>query len=482
MDNPAILWFRQDLRLHDNPALMAALKTNCPIIPVYILEEPRPLPLGGASRWWLHHSLSALNRSLREAGAALVLKRGSAKEVLQQLIAQTGAKYVFWNRRYDAAGITVDKEVKESLSKAGITCESFNSHLLFEPWTIKNKQGKPFQVFTRFWNYCLEQGSIPRPLLSPRQINGMDFPSDVLETWGLLPTKPDWAHGLRETWQPGEVVAVAKLQEFLKNLIVSYKDDRNFPDLKATSHLSPHLTWGEISPRVIYYGLMQMMQTNPKIEQGGYSFLSEIGWREFSYHLLFHFPEMPTTSLRSQFRNFPWREDEALFTLWTKGLTGYPIVDAGMRDLWQTGWMHNRVRMIVASFLTKDLLLPWQKGATWFWDTLVDADIANNSTGWQWVSGCGVDAAPYFRIFNPVLQGEKFDPQGEYIRCWIPELRNLPNDIIHKPWKASPERLKAAGVQLGVTYPQPIVDHEKARKIALEVFRGLFANKEEEIL
>ena len=473
---PVILWFRQDLRLHDNPALMAALETKHPIIPLYILDETPSLTLGGASRWWLHHSLSALDQSLQATGAKLVLRRGTAKEILQQLVAQTGAQHVFWNRRYDTTGIAIDKEIKENLLSTGINCESFNSHLLFEPWTIKNKQGKPFQVFTSFWNHCLGQGKVPKPLPRPQQVNGMKLPSDVLETWALLPTKPDWAHGLRESWQPGEVAATAKLQKFLEHSMASYKDDRNFPDLKATSRLSPHLRWGEISPKAIYYEVMRTLQGMPGEEPGGYNFLSEIGWREFSYHLLFHFPEMPTISLRPQFRDFPWREDEALFTLWAKGLTGYPIVDAGMRELWHTGWMHNRVRMIVASFLTKDLLLPWQKGASWFWDTLVDADIANNSASWQWVSGCGVDAAPYFRAFNPVLQGEKFDPEGEYVRHWIPELKNLPNEVVHQPWKASPQILKTADVELGATYPKPIVDHDKARKIALEVFRELSVN------
>lgn len=473
MPDPVILWFRQDLRLQDNPALMAALNLNHSIIPLYILDEAQPLTLGGACRWWLHHSLKALNQSLRAAGAKLILRRGAANEILQQIIAETGAAHVFWNRRYDAAGIAIDKEIKESLSVAGVGCESFNSHLLFEPWTIKNKQGKPFQVFKRFWDHCLGQGRVPKPLPSPQQISSVDLPSDTLETWGLLPNKPDWAHGLSETWQPGEATAVARLQEFLDELIASYKDGRNFLGLESTSRLSPYLRWGEISPRFIYYEVMRAMQEAPEIERGGYSFLSEIGWREFSYHLLFHFPEMPTTSLRPQLEKFPWREDEELFTLWTKGLTGYPIVDAGMRELWYTGWMHNRVRMIVASFLTKDLLLPWQKGAAWFWDTLVDADIANNSASWQWVAGCGVDAAPYFRIFNPVLQGEKFDPQGEYVRRWIPELGKLSNKVIHQPWTASPQLLKAGGVELGRTYPQPIVDHNKARNIALEVFRRL---------
>ena len=479
-DSPVILWFRQDLRLLDNWALTAAFQTKKSLLPVYILDETQLLTLGGASRWWLHHSLNSLNESLQAKGSKLILRRGTPKDILSQLVIDTGAQHVFWNRRYEAKGIAVDREVKEILLSMGINCQSFNSHLLFEPWSIKNKQGKPFQVFTSFWKHCLKEGKVSDPLPIPGDIRGREtkLPSDVLEEWGLLPTKPDWSQGLRESWQPGETPALSKFQKFLKKSVTFYKENRNFPSIIATSRLSPHLCWGEISPRTIYHEVMHVLQETPTKEVGGSSFLSEIGWREFSYHLLFHFPDMPTTSLRPQFKDFPWREEESLLTLWKKGLTGYPIVDAGMRELWHTGWMHNRVRMIVASFLTKDLLLPWQKGASWFWDTLVDADLANNSASWQWVSGCGVDAAPYFRIFNPVLQGEKFDSKGEYVRRWIPELKSLPNEFVHQPWKTPPHLLKMASVKLGFNYPRPIIDHEKARKTALEVFHQLPAKRE----
>ncbi|WP_032112975.1 cryptochrome/photolyase family protein [Candidatus Paracaedibacter symbiosus] len=471
MTKLVILWLRQDLRLHDNPALIAAINSNQPIIFLYILDDT--LNIGGASRWWLHHSLDALAQSLQKKGATLVLRKGAAKTILPQLVTATDADKVMWNRRYDSAGIAIDTEIKTSLGAAGVRCESFNSHLLFEPWTIKNKQGKPYQVFTRFWNHCLEQPTPPIPLAAPDQLTSVEIASDPLESWNLLPTKPDWSGGLKDTWQPGEAAALARLENFLDELVADYKEDRNRPDLTATSRLSPSLAWGEISPRVIYYETRRMMHNNSITARGGQALLSEIGWREFSYHLLFHFPDLPTAPLKSQFKNFPWAKDENLFHLWTKGLTGYPIVDAGMRELWHTGWMHNRVRMIVASFLVKDLLLSWQQGAAWFWDTLVDADIANNSASWQWVSGCGADAAPYFRIFNPILQGEKFDPNGEYVRKWIPELKDLPNELIHKPWQASTARLSVANVQLGITYPKPIIDHDKARHRALAIFHGL---------
>ena len=448
-----------------------AAKTQRPILFLYILEEP--LKIGKASLWWLHHSLDALKKSLQEKGATLILRKGKAEQILLEIIKKTNATQVFWNRRYDASGIATDAQIKANMKAAGIRCESFNSHLIFEPWTIENKQGKPYQVFTRFWDQCLSQEKPLLPLKTPDHLICFETTSDSLESWRLRPTTPDWASGLREVWCPGETSAHNRLHTFLDELTAGYKQDRNRPDLASTSRLSPHLAWGEISPRTIYYETWAAIRQRPEIESGAHAFLSEIGWREFSYHLLFHFPELPTEPLRPQFKNFPWAENEDLFRKWAKGLTGYPIVDAGMRQLWHTGWMHNRVRMIVASFLVKDLLLPWQDGAAWFWDTLVDADIANNSTSWQWVAGCGADAAPYFRIFNPVLQGEKFDPDGDYVRQWIPELGQLPNNLIHRPWTASSLQLKQAEIELGITYPKPIVDHDKARHRALTLFKNL---------
>lgn len=471
---PVIYWHRHDLRLQDNPALQAAIATQRPLIPVYILE---PMPVrqeGGASKWWLHHSLSALSDDYRKRGVTLLFFQGDARGLIIQLCQETGADQVFWNRRYDQEGIGIDKEIKAHLKAQDLSCQSFNSHLLFEPWEIKNGAGNPYQVFTPFWKNCLEQ--IPSPPLSsvPEQLcGGQHKAGDDLADWQLLPNKPDWAQGLRETWQPGEVGAYQRLMHFLEHALATYKEDRNRPDLPHTSLLSPHLSFGEISPRQIWQATKQFLALHPECEIGAACFLSEIGWREFSYHLLYHFPKMPTQPLREKYNRFPWQDNPAFFKAWTKGLTGYPIIDAGMRQLWHTGWMHNRVRMIVASFLVKDLLISWQDGEKWFWDTLVDADIASNSAGWQWVSGCGADAAPYFRIFNPILQGEKFDPYGSYVRQWVPELQGLPDTLIHKPWTASKERLAAADVYLGRTYPAPIVDHDKARSLALQALQSL---------
>lgn len=472
--SPVIYWHRRDLRLADNPALTAAIATGHPVICLYILESLGKWGPGGASRWWLHHSLTALMINYEKLEVQLYLKQGNAKTVLHELSAKTGAGQVFWNRRYDAPGIAIDTDIKASCQDHGIVCHSFNGQLLFEPWTIKNKQGLPFQVFTRFWNTCLEQPSPATPLPPPDKIVSLPVAGgDNLSDWELLPTTPDWSTGLRATWKPGELGAQARLARFMDNALETYKEDRDRPDLEATSMLSPYLCFGEISPRQLWQVTMHKIATDSRFGRGGQHFLSEIGWREFSYHLLFHFPQLPTEPLRPQFAKFPWHKNDRLFKLWAKGQTGYPIIDAGMRQLWHTGWMHNRVRLIVASFLVKDLLLPWQDGEAWFWDTLVDADIANNSVSWQWVAGCGADAAPYFRIFNPVLQGEKFDPNAEYIRQWVPELKDLPNDIIHKPWMASPQRLAAANVYLDKTYPKPIIDHDKARLRALGIFKSL---------
>jgi deoxyribodipyrimidine photo-lyase len=468
MKKPVILWLRQDLRLHDNPALIAAAALNQPIIPLYILEQPSSI--GAASRWWLHHSLIALKDAFSLQGLGLIVKQGEAKTVLQQLTATTNADRVVWNRRYDQPSMTIDADIKATLSSAGVICDSFNSHLLFEPWTIKTKKDQPYQIFTPFWKYCLTQKP-PFPQTIPTTLKGFPLAGSSIDELGLLPAKPDWAGGLKEMWQPGEATALKRLDQFLDENITNYHEDRNHPNVDVTSRLSPHLAWGEISPRVIYYQTIRRLQEIPGM--GAQTFLSEIGWREFSYHLLFHFPQLPTQPLKDKFKNFPWLSDTVLFDLWTKGLTGYPIVDAGMRQLWHTGWMHNRVRMIVASFLVKDLLLPWQQGAAWFWDTLVDADIASNSASWQWVSGCGADAAPYFRVFNPILQGEKFDKSGDYVRRWVPELNNLPSNVIHQPWIASTAYLKAANIHLGVTYPNPVIDHNKARLRALNVFKHL---------
>jgi deoxyribodipyrimidine photo-lyase len=478
--SPGILWFRQDLRLRDNAALREALLTSGPVIPVYILDdegEGRWQP-GAASRWWLHHSLAALDLSLRERGSQLVLAQGDSLDVLQKIIRGTGASAVYWNRRYEPATIARDKVVEAKLTAIGIDARSFNSALLFEPATIANKQGGPFQVFTPFWRHCLTrsvQEEIPasrRSLVAPKKWP----PSLALAQLQLLP-KLSWADGFSEIWEPGEAGAKKRLKRFISTTVAGYSEARDRPDEEATSRLSPHLHFGEIGPRQIWSAASALSEDSGvfPVNGGVQRFLTEIGWREFAHHLLYHFPDTPEKPLRKKFEHFPWAEDVggAKLRAWQQGLTGYPIVDAGMRQLWQTGWMHNRVRMVVASFLVKHLRLSWVQGAAWFWDTLVDADFASNTLGWQWSAGCGADAAPYFRIFAPVTQGEKFDPKGEYVRRWVPELAKLPAKFIHRPWEAPTEVLAKAEIRLGGNYPRPIVDHAQARAAALAAFKSL---------
>ncbi len=468
-----IVWLRRDLRLADNPALHAAAETGRPILPVFILDDEdaggrRP---GGASRWWLHHSLDRLAAALAERGLPLVLRRGSAADALDRLVSESGASAVYWNRRYEPWATERDGRIKDSLKKRGLDVRSFNASLLYEPWEISSKQGTPLKVFSPFWRAVQAKGDPADPLPVPDRLTAPGEPptGDALADWSLLPTAPDWAGGLRDTWTPGEAGAAERLETFLDDRVAGYKADRDLPGVAATSALSPHLHFGEISPRQIWHAarLASEVRSGEAMDRGTASFLSEICWREFSYSLLFHNPDLPDTSLKPEFEAFPWREDPDGLEAWRRGRTGYPIVDAGLRELWHTGWMHNRVRMIVASFLIKDLLVHWREGEAWFWDTLVDADLANNAASWQWVAGCGADAAPYFRVFNPVLQGEKFDGDGAYVRRWLPELSGLPDRMIHKPWEANPVDLDDAGITLGRTYPERIVDHAAARTRAL---------------
>ena len=475
MNKPSIHWFRLDFRLADNPSLRAAMERGGSVVPVFIWspEEEEEWPPGAASRWWLQQSLAALAARLREAGLRLVIRRGPTLESLRALAKETGAGAVFWNRRYEPAVIACDAKVKEALGSDGLAAESFNAALLHEPWTIQNQSKKPFQVFTPFWKHCLAKPDPPEPLPAPKNILAPSkWPKSLALDDLELEPKINWADGLRAEWQPGEAGATANLNRFLSKAFDDYTDQRNRPDVTGTSRLSPHLHFGEISPRQVWHGLRQMASKRglPVERWRASQFLAEIGWREFAHHLLFHFPHTPTEPLRADFKNFPWRKDAAWLRAWQKGRTGYPIVDAGMRELWATGWMHNRVRMIVASFLVKDLLLPWQEGARWFWDTLVDADLAQNTLGWQWTAGCGADAAPYFRVFNPTSQGEKFDPHGHYVRKWCPELAKLSDKWLHKPWQAPMETLAHAGVELGRDYAEPIVSHAIAREVALEAF------------
>jgi len=458
---PALLWFRNDLRLADHPALQAAIASGSPVLPVFIWspEEEAPWSPGGASRWWLHQSLRELQAALRRAGSTLVIRRGPTAAALQQLAEETGARDIFWSRRYEPAELARERHLVHSLRARGITAHVSPGNLLFEPGAICNGSGNPFQVFTPFYKACLAMPAPPEPLKSPTRLAAPKTWPASLDVADLrLAPRPDWAGGLRQAWQPGERGASAQLESFWRNAADSYAVGRDRPDLAGTSRLSPHLHFGEITPRQIWHAAGSR-------DAGPY--LRQIIWREFAYHLLVTYPQTPSQPLRPEFRGFPWRVDEAGLRAWTRGATGYPLVDAGMRELWRTGWMHNRVRMVAASFLVKHLLIPWQEGAAWFWDTLVDADLANNTMGWQWTAGCGADAAPYFRIFNPVLQGEKFDPQAAYVRRWVPELAALPDAFIQQPWNAPPLALRSAGVRLGESYPTPLVHHDTARKRAL---------------
>lgn len=454
---PAILWLRQDLRLEDNPALHAA--SMHPLLALYIWDEQDPWAPGGAARWWLNKSLLALQCSFQERGVQLVFKRGKPIEVIKKLINETGACAVYWNRCYEPYAIKRDEDIKSSLKKRGIVCKSFKASLLVEPWEIRTKSDKAYQIFTPFWK-AFQCFTFPKPLPIP-DINGYKpfVSSDAIQTWALNPTS--WGEGFGEIWQPGEAGAWGKMNDFLKNGVESYAVKRDYPSSNFTSRLSPHLHWGEISPTQVWSQAILLYG------EDSLPFLKQLGWREFSSHLLFHFPKLPSEPLRSSFKEFPWESNSEALKAWQKGKTGYPIIDAGMRELWQTGWMHNRVRMITASFLVKDLLISWQKGEEWFWDTLVDADLANNAASWQWVAGCGTDAAPFFRIFNPVLQSQRFDPDGSYIKKWVPELQSMSDPHIHSPWQASSEILRKAHVQLGTNYPFPIIDHDFARKRAL---------------
>ncbi|WP_446830813.1 cryptochrome/photolyase family protein [Candidatus Foliamicus sp.] len=465
---PVLLWLRRDLRVADNPALLWAARSGAPVVPVFVLEgNAAPRPEGAAVHWWLHYSLDALAASLKEKGSRLILRRGSASENLRDLLRETGAQSLVWNRLYDPAERARDEKMGRRLTDSGITVRSFNSGLLFEPWTVQTGRGTPYRVFTQFWRTCLQR-ELAKPVSEPKTLAAPEtWPrSEALDAWSLLPGKPDWAGGLRATWQPGEQGAMQRLEEFLAQRLEQYPTARDFPGKPGSSMLSPHLHWGEIGPRQVCAALEALPPNT-----GSEAFRRELGWREFSHHLLFHNPDMGAKNLRGEFDRMPWRDDASGLLRWQRGQTGYPLVDAGMRQLWHTGWMHNRVRMVAASFLVKHLLIDWRRGAEWFWDTLVDADWANNSAGWQWVAGSGADAAPYFRIFNPVVQSQRFDAQGDYLRAWLPELQALPARWIHAPWTAPPTELQRAGVALGQDYPLPIVDHAEARQRALFLYR-----------
>lgn len=460
----ALLWFRQDLRLHDNPALKAACEHHAQIIPLYIKELIPSVAMGGAQKWWLYHSLQSLKQSLLTVGLNLFLKQGDPLLLLIALIKEHKIEAVYWNRCYEPAHRQRDQRIKEELTQLGIKVVSYNGSLLNEPWEILNKQNEYFKVFTPYWQHCLRQ--IPLKITAGLSISRWpslaDIASDELESWQLLPQKPNWAAGFSKYWQPGEKGALAQLNRFLTHHLNDYKHQRNEPCEEATSRLSPHLHFGELSPQQIWLQVQHKLNEPSTNLGSAQNFLTELGWREFSYYLLYHVPTLSAINYKASFNSFVWQNNLELLKLWQKGLTGYPIVDAGMRELWHTGFMHNRVRMIVASFLTKDLLIDWRYGADWFWDTLVDADLASNSASWQWVAGSGADAAPYYRIFNPTLQGEKFDPNGQYVKRWIPELKSVPKKWIHTPWQYA-----------NLNYPKPIIDHAVARQRALERYKQM---------
>ena len=478
----SIVWFRRDLRLIDNPALHAAIAHAAEVgdtltaLFIHAPEEEDPWRTQGAAQVWLHHSLLNLEKLLRDRGSKLIVRRGGSLEMLREVAKECGAKKVFWNRLYEPASIRRDSEIKTALRTFGIEAESFNGALLREPWEIQTKTGGPYQVYTPFWRALSAtfepRRDLPRPSRLP--VPSSAVRSQTIDDLKLLPSIP-WDRSMMDYWEVGEEAAISKVKKLLSSKIEAYKESRDVPSLEGTSKLSPHLHFGEIGPNQIWNLVVESVgDKNGAVRSAGAEhFLKELAWREFAHHLLFHFPTTPEEPLRVKFAKFPWKNDPDALRRWQRGLTGYPIVDAGMRELWATGWMHNRVRMIVASFLVKDLLLPWQEGAKWFWDTLVDASLANNTLGWQWAAGCGADAAPYFRIFNPQSQSEKFDSDGAYIRRWIPELEKLQAPYIHNPSQAPRAALEQAGVVIGETYPSPIVDHSEARDLALEALSSL---------
>lgn len=466
---PVIIWFRQDLRLQDNAALRAVIETGRPLIAVYIHDPDGEgeWKSGGATQWWLHHALIDLEQQMEKLGNQLVIRRGDSLHCLRELIRESAAGSVYWNRRYEPVIRKRDASIKNQLREEGIEVKSFNSALLHEPHTISKKDGSPFKVFTPYWKHCTKQ-----PKEAPVQVdlkNAVFFnntpQSESISSLGLLPSI-SWDDLFYEAWDPTAKGAAKLLKTCVASKLERYEGGRDILNEEATSRLSPYLHFGQIGPRQIWHAV----KANDNGGNGTSRFLAEIGWREFSYALMYHFPHTATEPLRPEFADFPWESDERLMKAWQTGQTGFPVVDAGMRQLWKTGWMHNRARMITASFLVKHLLQPWQDGARWFWDTLVDADLASNTQGWQWTAGCGADASPYFRVFNPILQGEKFDSEGDYVRRWVPELGKLPQGLIHQPWEAGGLELAEAGVVLGKDYPYPVIEHAAGRARALKAY------------
>jgi deoxyribodipyrimidine photo-lyase len=468
---PVIVLFRDDLRLSDHPALDAAAASGAPVIPLYVVDTEYGLgageqtrPLGSAVRWWLHYSLESLGESLQALGSRLTLRGGRPHEVVPAFAAEIGAGRVLLNDSVIPQQRESSRLLAQALEASGVEVGTMAPDALVWPTDLRTGAGGPYKVFTPFWKALRQTIGQPHTLPAPDRLAAPEtWPTSTpLGSFNLTPSRPDWAGGLRESWTPGEDGAWSSLTTFIDQALPAYRTGRNLPAEVGTSRLSPHLRFGEISARQVWNGVLSMAEPNASTE----SYLSEIAWREFNRYQLFHNPDLHSAPLRPEFQLFPWREEAADIEAWRRGRTGYPIVDAGMRELWETGWMHNRVRMIVGSFLVKDLLAPWQSGEHWFWDTLVDADFGSNPGNWQWVAGCGADAAPFFRVFNPVLQGEKFDPRGEYVRRWVPELRDIDRRLIHHPWDA-PLELARTG------YPSPMVDHGQARHRALAAWRGI---------
>ena len=456
-----LVWLRDDLRLDDNPALAEAAALGSPLTVVYVLDEVSPgvRPLGGAVKWWLHHSLESLAADLEAAGSRLLLRRGPADRIIRGLADETGATRLLWNRRYGGPERAIDAGLKDWAAGRQLSASSFQASLMFEPWTVRTGSGGPYKVFTPFWRACLDAAEPRQPLDAPRRLPE----SEALQSWGLLPHGPDWSAGLAAEWTPGEAGAHGRLEDFLAGPAADYGTGRDVPGVEGTSRLSPHLRFGEISPFRVWHALRERFPRHAPTDVG--IFRSELGWREFCWQLLYENPQLSTRNYRPDFDRFAWQTpSDAELQAWQRGRTGYPLVDAGMRQLWQTGWMHNRVRMAAASFLVKNLLADWRTGEEWFWDTLVDADSASNPANWQWVAGSGADASPYFRIFNPVTQSKKFDAAGRYLRAYIPELAGLSDKAIHEPWKAD-------GAAEG--YPEPIVGLPESRARALDTYQQL---------
>ena len=466
---PALVWLSGDLRLDDQPALAAIGER--PALIVYV-DDDGGRPLGGASRWWLHHSLCALSKGIAARGGRLDILQGNAEALIPAIARAAGASDVFWGRRYGGGDVFRLTRLRAALEDAGIATQSFNTHLMREPWEVTAGDKRPYKVFTPFWRSHRALGPLAAPLPAPEHFVAAPW-SDAapartdLTGLALLPTKPDWSGGLAAAWVPGEAAAQARLSAFLESALAAYANKRDFPDGDFTSRLSPHLAFGELSPRRIAHAVEAAAACEPAFARSAEKFLSELGWRDFDYGLLYAAPDLATRAWTEKFASFPFRDDEAAFSAWTKGQTGYPLVDAGMRELWTTGYMHNRVRMVAASFLVKHLLIDWRRGEQWFWDTLCDADEANNPANWQWVAGSGADAAPYFRIFNPALQGQRFDANGDYVRRWVPELADVDGATIYAP--------RRSGTTLGRGYREPIVEHDFARRRALAALASLSA-------